>query len=72
MSGVLPSYSPEQRSRIRSNLFPAYLRVPDRHRADPAGIDRHNRYLSIVIAEFLALFVTMGFLIAKRKKYHYA
>ena len=29
-------------------------------------------WLSIVIAEFLALFVTIGFLIAKRKKYHYA
>ena len=29
-------------------------------------------WLSIVLAEFLALFVTIGFLIAKRKKYHYA
>ena len=29
-------------------------------------------WLSIVIAEFLALFVTIGFLIAKRKQYHYA
>ena len=25
-----------------------------------------------VVKEFLALFVTIGFLIAKRKKYHYA
>ena len=31
--GFLLLHSPEQRSRIRSNLFPAYLRVPDRHRA---------------------------------------
>ena len=29
-------------------------------------------WLSIVLAEFLALFVTIGFLIAKRKKYYYA
>ena len=29
-------------------------------------------WLSIVLAEFLALFVTIGFLIAKRKQYHYA
>ena len=29
-------------------------------------------WLSIVLAEFLALFVTIGFLIAKRKKYRYA
>ena len=29
-------------------------------------------WLSIVLAEFLALFVTIGFLIAKKKQYHYA
>ena len=29
-------------------------------------------WLSIVLAVFLALFVTIGFLIAKRKKYYYA
>ena len=40
-------HSPEQRSRIRSNLFPAYLRVPDRHRADPAETDRHYRCMAV-------------------------
>ena len=45
--GFLLLHSPEQRSRIRSNLFPAYLRVPDRHRADPAETDRHNRCMAV-------------------------
>ena len=41
------SQIPEQRSRIRSNLFPAYLRVPDRHRADLAETDRHYRCMAV-------------------------
>lgn len=45
--GFLLLHSPEQRSRIRSNLFPAYLRVPDRHRADPAETDRHYRCMAV-------------------------
>lgn len=45
--GFLLLHSPEQRSRIRSNLFPAYLRVPDCHRADPAEADRHYRCMAV-------------------------